>query len=375
MKGPIVRVSVCIAFAAVLLPAAPIGAEEPVTSRRLAGVDRYATAVAIANATFPASAEGESNASDVALARGDVFADALAAVTAVPQGGAVLLTPHDRLPSAVGRFLQERNSGRTFLMGQEDAVSRSVEHEVKERYYPGRHHLVVRLAGRDRYETAALAHRHGADFFGGGQELDGLRTAILVNGLSSADAVSAGPLAYEEALPLLLTAPDQLPRATRDALLLDDDQHDPIEQVVIVGGPDVVSEQVVQQLRQIGMTVRRVAGPNRQVTAIRVWEFAEQELGWILGHVNLARGDAPVDALAGGPHAGREKAPILLTVSRDELGEVNREFLRSRPRRQDLDRSNNDSSVIDVFGDASAVSDAVVRDAEMAAAQSPPPPG
>lgn len=361
-------VAACLgSVAAVVLSAAPVSAEGPVTSRRLAGADRYATALAIANVTFPGSAEGETHASNVALARGDVFADALAAVTAVPQGGAVLLTPRDRLPSGVGRFVQERNNGRVYLMGQEDAVGAGVERDVRARVGSDR---VVRLPGRDRYETAALAHRDGADFFGGGAELDGLRTAVIVSGLSSADAVSAGPLAYRQALPLLLTAPNQLPRATRDALLLDDAQHDPIEQVVIVGGPRVVSEQVVAQLKQLGMQVRRVAGPTRQETAISVFDFAQQEFGWILEHVNLARGDNPVDALAGGPHAGSEHAPILLTVNRDELGEANREFLRTRERRQDPNRSDHPD--IDVFGDDSAISDAVVRDAELAASQSPP---
>ena len=355
--------------AAVLLGAVPVSAEGPVTSRRLAGPDRYATALAIAEVTFPPAAEGESNASSVAIARGDVFADALAAVTAVPQG-AVLLTPRDRLPSGVATFLDERNNGLTYLMGQQDAVGSGVEREADALRGEGQ---VTRLPGRDRYETAALAHEFGLDYVGGGTELDGLRTAVLVNGLNPADAVSAGPLAWDEALPLLLTAPDQLPQATRDALLLDDANHDPVEQVVIVGGPQAVSERVVRQLRELGMSVRRVAGPTRQETAIRVFEFAEQKFGWVLGHVNIARGDAPVDALAGGPHAGRERAPILLTVSRDELGEVNREFLRSRPRRQDLDRSANDSTVIDVLGGDVAVSDIVVRDAELAAMQSPPP--
>lgn len=132
-----------------------------------------------------------------------------------------------------------------------------------------------------------------------------------------------------------------------------------------------MSPQVVERLEQAGLVVRRVAGQTRQDTAIRVWEFSEAEFGWVLGHVNLARGDDPVDALPGAAHAARDYAPILLTVSRDELGEANREFLRTRVRQQGDILS--DSTVIDVFGDSSAVSDAVVRDAELAAAQSPPP--
>ena len=370
MKGSTARAAACVgSIAAVLLAGVPVGAEEPVTSRRLAGADRYATALAIANATFPGSAEGETNASSVALARGDVFADALAAVTAVPQG-AVLLTHRDRLPAGVARFLEERNNGTTFLMGSWVAVGPAVEKDVRARR---ERYGVIRLSGRDRYETAALSYDFGHDSRAGSAEIDGLRTAFLVNGHEPADAVSAGPVAHRQRLPLLLTAQDDLPGPTRYALQLDDARHDPIEQVVIVGGPAVVSERVVAQLEQLGVAVRRVAGLTRQETAIRVFELAEQEFGWELNHVNLARGDSPVDALAGGPHAGQELAPILLTVSRDELGEVNREFLRTRPRRPHPDVNNH--SVIDVFGDSSAVSDAVVRDAEQAAAQAPPSSG
>ena len=369
MKKPFMCTVLCVGSAAVVMfGAAPVLAEPPVTSRRLAGPDRYATALAIANDTFPGSAEGKTHAAYVAVARGDAFADALAAVTAVPQGGAVLLTPRDRVPAGVARFVADRSNGVAYLMGQQDVVGVGVEQEL-EALQDG--DQVFRLGGRDRYETAAAAHRSGADFVGGGTTLDGLRTAVLVNGLNPADAVSAGPLAYKEAFPLLLTAPDRLPQATLDALLLDDDGHDPIQQVIVVGGPQAVSPQVVARLEQAGLMVRRVAGQTRQDTAIRVWEFAEQEFGWLLGHINLARGDNPVDALAGAPHAARDYAPILLTVNRDELGEANREFLRTRVRQQGWAQS--DSTVIDVFGDASAVSDAVVRDAELAAALSPPP--
>lgn len=208
--------------AAVLCGAAPVLAEPPVTSRRLAGPDRYATALAIANDTFPGSAEGETHAAYVAVARGDDFADALAAVTAVPQDGAVLLTPRDDVPAGVARFVADRNNGLTYLTGQQDVVGAGVEQELEDLRDGDQ---VLRLGGRDRYETAAAAHRSGGDFFGGGTTLDGLRTAVLVNGLNPADAVSAGPMAYKQVFPLLLTAPDRLPQATLDALLLDDDGH------------------------------------------------------------------------------------------------------------------------------------------------------
>ena len=74
--------------------------------------------------------------------------------------------------------------------------------------------------------------------------------------------------------------------------------------------------------------------------------------------MNLARGDGFADALAGGPHGGEERAPILLTASVDDLTTATRDFLRSRA---------GTISSIDVLGDTTAVSDAVVEQARTAA--------
>ena len=46
--------------------------------------------------------------------------------------------------------------------------------------------------------------------------------------------------------------------------------------------------------------------------------------------MNLARGDAFPDALAGGPHGGRENAPILLTVNASAVGSPTLQFLEAR---------------------------------------------
>ena len=182
---------------------------------------------------------------------------------------------------------------------------------------------------------------------------------------SSPDALSVGAISSGADVPVLLTSRDALPHATQEALAFEGDGPvgsgcggQQIEQVVIVGGESVVSEAVAQRVRSLGYVIRRVAGANRQETAVRVFEFAEEELGWTVAHVNLARGDGFADALAGAPHAGVEKAPILLTVGPHDLGSVTRDFLRSRA---------DTVASIDVFGGPPAVSDAVVADARRAA--------
>jgi putative cell wall-binding protein len=340
--------------AAVVAGALPAGATAEVTTRRLGGADRYGTAAAIARVTFPGRAGSQSRVSVAGLARGDAFADALASVNAIDTESPLLLTSVSSLPAPTSFAMRDLGVGTAVIMGQTDVVSAQVENQLKERGVTSE-----RIAGRDRYETARLAYERYYNFEAKVPGLvDGLRTAFLTSGVQFADAMTAGPVAARQTLPLLLTAPDSLPTATRTALAYDGFGRYAIEQVVVVGGAGAVSDRVVRQLRGLGLVVRRVAGSTRQETAVRVFEFAEQEFGWTLAHVNLARGDGFADAVAGGPHGGRERAPTLLTAGVDDLGTVTRDFLRAR---------SSSVGSLDVSGDRAAVSDAVVTDAARAA--------
>jgi 5'-nucleotidase len=336
--------------------------------RRLAGADRYATAAAIARATFP---EGARN---IVVARGDAFPDALSAVNlAAPRsyetearaGGPILLTPRSGLPAtttAAIRQIPEARPGdvqHSYVVGTSDVVSTTVERQLREAAPSA---FLRRIGGSDRYSTNHQAYH--ASFNGEAEiprEIGGARTYFLVSGASYADGISAGPLSYKERVPLLLTAPDRLLDATRRSLIYLKSSPPP-QNVIVVGGPAAVSDNVVRQVRALGMNVTRIAGSNRQETAIKLFEFAEKEFGWKLDHVNLARGDDFADALAGGPHAGQERAPILLTTGVDDLSSTTRDFLRSRA---------GTITSIDVLGDRTAVSDAVVEQARTAAATTP----
>lgn len=349
--------------AAVVTSALPSLATEAVSTRRLAGPDRYATAAAIAQATWPARGD-ERRAYKAVVARGDAFPDALAGVNVVGvQDGPVLLTPFADAPQATLDTIRELDAELVTILGETDVVSARVEQQVNDVLIG---HDASRTAGRDRYETAARAYTSTYDCYSRiPAQVDGSKTAFLTSGLQFADAVAAGPIAFGEDVPLLLTAPDRLPLSTQEALAYEGDGPEgsgcgdrQIEQVVIVGGEAVVSPDVAQQLVDLGYAVRRVSGRDRQETAVRLFEFAEAEFAWEMDHVNLARGDGFADAIAGGPHAGKEQAPVLLTVGVDDLGPVTREFLRSRAQT---------ISSIDVFGDATAISDAVVADAQRAA--------
>jgi putative cell wall-binding protein len=90
---------------------------------RIAGADRYATSVAIADYTFPALAAKPACAT-VFLATGEVFADALSGgpvAAALP--GPILLTPSAALDAGTGDEIADYASRRAVVLGGTKAVS------------------------------------------------------------------------------------------------------------------------------------------------------------------------------------------------------------------------------------------------------------
>src|SRR5207249_8452182 len=91
---------------------------------------------------------------------------------------------------------------------------------------------VRRLAGADRYETAAAAAAATA--------IGPTGVALVASGETFPDALAAGALG----LPVLLTHPDSLPDATRAAI--------GSARPVVVGGPFAVNNGVVPGAERVG---------------------------------------------------------------------------------------------------------------------------
>ena len=286
--------AVVAAFALAMLPSAasPVEAVEPaatVTTERLAGADRYATAVAITQRLFPTG-----TAPIVYLASGQNFPDALAAGPAASRlGGAVLLTQHSVIPAVVEAELVRLAPTRVVIAGGPGVVSDAVLARVAA-LLPGV--TVERSWGADRYETAAAIS--ALVFSPGATPL-----AFLASGLTFPDALAAAPVAADLGAPVLLSRPNLAPAATVNELL-----RLGVQQVVIVGGTGVVNDSVVHQIGSTGIQVSRVAGATRYATAAAV---AAQYRPNAPTHV-IATGMAFPDALAAVPLAAALDAPITL---------------------------------------------------------------
>jgi putative cell wall-binding protein len=284
-----------VATTAGLLPLAAVnaGAAANFDLTRFAGADRYDTAAKISAGTF-------TTATDVVVTTGENFPDALAGNYLAGNAAApILLTQKSSVPATTQAEITRLKPQRVWVLGGTDAVGAGG--------VPTTSGTVTRIGGATRYETAVQANSTGTV-----GTVGGLATAIIATGDKFADALSAGPGAFAGHFPLYLTpgAPaTALHSATKSALTARGIKH-----VILMGGTNAVSAAVESEIQAMGITTERAAGADRTETARN---FAETillaKLGFSTSHMNVARGDLFPDALSGGPHAGKEKAPILLT--------------------------------------------------------------
>ncbi len=173
---------------------------------RLSGSDRYQTVANTAREIDAGTIGGYCGDGHrtALLATGEKFADALALSPLAYSGpNPVLLTEPDRLPASVRSYFVDFAIEQVVIAGGTAAVSASVETEISALGI-----RVVRLWGRDRFETAveiaeSLAARcFGSDEFG------------LADGRNFPDALVGGALLGLRRAPLLLSEP-VLPDATR----------------------------------------------------------------------------------------------------------------------------------------------------------------
>ncbi len=139
---------------------------------------------------------------------------------------------------------------------------------------------------------------------------------VLVGSNAVVDGLSAGPLAKLVNAPLLLTSANALDTNVEDEikrLLVNNTAKSDLQTqtVYIVGGTSVVSENVVNKLKQLGIKVERLAGDRRNTTSLAVAKkMAQKNAKFEKAFVIGAKGEA--DAMSISAHAAKEQAPIIV---------------------------------------------------------------
>ncbi|RQD74339.1 MAG: hypothetical protein D5R97_08040 [Candidatus Syntrophonatronum acetioxidans] len=280
---------------------------------RLAGQDRYQTALEVSQEIYPL----ERTADALVLAQGENFPDALAGVPLahILNAPLLLVPPGDISPASplyqeIDRVLERGKD--IYLLGGEEAISLQVEESLNQYY------SVKRLSGQDRFETAVEIARRVEE-----QPVE----VFLVQGLDFPDALSVSSAASLLRAPVLLALPGSLPQATRDYL---EEHQEHIRRIHVVGGEEALSPALARQLDQYG-EVSRVAGRDRYETAALVAQrFFPGSL-----YLTAASGEDFPDALAGGVLGAVYDAPMLL-VKRENLPSATSQYVESR--RGELDR-------------------------------------
>jgi putative cell wall-binding protein len=282
--------------------ATPLRISVPVA--RVAGADRFATGVQASRAQFP------TGASTVLLASGANYPDALAAAPAArAAGGALLLTPPNKLTTAVSAELKRLKPKRVYLIGGTSAISAAVATQVKSAVGVS----PTRVSGKDRYATSAAI---AARFF----PTTGA-PAFAATGAGFPDALSAASAAARLKAPVLLVpgasaAPTpavstQLTRLKPSA-------------IYAVGGTTVMSAAMVSRLGHTAPAAR-VAGADRYATSAAVGaRFSPGTAPSAL----LASGVNFPDALVGSALAGARGVPLYLTTGHCVTAGITAELAR-----------------------------------------------
>ncbi|MGC5584591.1 cell wall-binding repeat-containing protein [Ornithinimicrobium sp. W1665] len=278
---------------------------------RLEGPNRYGTAAAVSASRFEPGVE------TVFVASGTTFPDALAGGPAAARAQApLLLTTPSTVPAATTAELSRLAPQHIVVLGGTAAVDGAVLEELRA-FVPEGTGTVTRLAGANRYATAAAIS--AATF------APGVDTVVLASGAGFPDALAGSAPAARDGSPMLLTQVDGLPSDTAAELA----RLQPAR-VVVLGGSAAVGDAVLDQIATAaGVQPERVAGANRYATAAAVAEAFYPRAD----RAFLATGLDFPDALAAGPVAGLDGAPVLLTTPTALPQVVQDELVRLDPLR------------------------------------------
>jgi len=176
-------------------------------------------------------------------------------------------------------------------------------------------HEAVRLGGGSRYETAINIASYGwtsAD------------AVVLVNAFSFADALSGVPLAYALNAPILLVNGTSI-----DSTILRQISALGATKAYLLGGELAINAASAEQLKDSGLTVKRIYGTSRYDTAIAI----ARELSVVTGKSSttaiFANGFNYPDALAASSAAAISGTPILYAPTSGKLDDNTLSFLRT----------------------------------------------
>ena len=293
------------------------------------GNNRYDTALAVSRSTFATG----SVETTVVIATGEDFPDALAGSSLAGVHGSPLLLVGSTVTTELTAEIDRLSATDVVLIGGTGPIPQSIEDALAAKYN------VKRVAGVNRYETAAEVAREVAAFGGN------VSKAYFVRGDEFADAIAISPFAYNLQTPVLLVQTAAVPAATEAVI-----DELGVTGGMIAGGIGAVDAGTAGDLETLlGAPLVRWEGANRFETAALAAQWHVGQGLATYNFVGIATGYNFPDALGGGAAAGASGGVLLLTRV-DSLVPATQAVLKDNKALIDE---------VHVFGGPGAVNDAV----------------
>ncbi|KUO71043.1 MAG: hypothetical protein APF81_15340 [Desulfosporosinus sp. BRH_c37] len=289
------------------------------TFKRLAGQDRYETAIQIAKT-------GWQQSEYAMLAYGENYPDALAAVPlAKKQNAPILLTDKDSLNPITSTALRDLKVKTVYIIGGKVVISAAIENQLTSDGYS-----VKRIAGQDKYATAIKI----------AEELGDIKEVAVTTGDDYADALSIGAIAAQKQMPIILVPKDNLTSSIQNYLSTKN-----IEKAYVIGDQFLISDNVVGKFKN----PERILGKNKYDRNIAILDKFKD--GFQRDKLCLATGENFADALTGAGYAAKNNGAVALVKS--DLPVSNNNFIKGIP---------TSLANVTVFGGESVVPSSLVQE-------------
>lgn len=281
--------------------------QQDYTTKRLAGENRYLTAIEIAKASHPGKLD------NVILTSAKKFPDALSgSVLAAKYDAPILLVDDDQWNNTETiKFIKSNLSkdGNIFILGGTSVVPDSIINTLKAAGFNN----FERLGGIDRYETNLIINSKlnvakGTD-------------VMVANSSKFADGLSASGIAGLKGMPIYLTEKDSMEENTLNAI-----KNIEPKNIYVLGGTMAVSKDVEKQLNNISKVIR-IGGVDRYETSIEIAKYFNLDTAKAV----IASGLDFPDALTGSLFAAKNNAPIILV---EQTNDIQKKYLDSTDIRE-----------------------------------------
>lgn len=269
--------------------------EHSITVSELKGVNRYETATLISQQT--------DHKNVAVLVSGNAIVDGLcSSALAGYYNAPILLTPTEKIDEITINELNRLNIENVIIVGGEGVVSNNVIENLKSLGMK----KIIRLGGKDRYETSQLVTSYIDKY------CYDVENIFVTGGFGEADCMSASPISVRESMPILLINNNNLEYVNSLNL----------SNTYIVGGAGIVSKDIENELLNYNNTYR-LAGDDRYITnEVLVRHFFENS-----ENIYATKGINLIDALTTGPLAGKNNDPIILINENNGLSNDQKQLI------------------------------------------------